>query len=843
MKSIKYLIWSLALVAGGIFTACTEDDTFTPGTFDNENCVGVYFPEQKNTSGNLLFSPENELAVTYTVARTKTDSGITVPVKIEGDTSVFTISPINFAAGQKETTFTVSFDTMEEGDEASLKISFDDPKGDYVSEYTSTKLIDISILVAGWLDVDPENVITYEGEEYVGYCNYTEDVMTTFFAVDNWTYPVKVQVRSDTYNPSTMAGLYRMTNPYGEIYPANDPGDYWDEDVYILIDARDPQKVFIEQQYMGLDWGYGEFVIWSLADYYAKRGNASSAAENYGKIQNGAITFPEGSLMIAMLDYNGGGLYTANTGGAFKLVLDHTQAVEYDLIFIDSNSANGKKDIAVNFKGKDVAKIKYGIYEGSFTERQAASLAEEIFADKDAPEMTESGVLTVELEETGVYTLIAAVYDSNNSFVDVASFEFVFVAAGEEDDHVVVLSMGVDDLSSPRYAGSGYTSEDAGDLWAYGEDIVWAGWDIFTSKALKGVTEADLIDYFNDEENENIVWLEEADIAAINKGGYSTIIGDLTEGTKYTVVMYASNGYTKTLFTADYATAGYLPPLNGSYTADDMYGISKNELFKSWYMWGVDFDYGDGTRQQLSVVTFSESDNDFNDGQYDYDVINIEGLSCGIIEDDTHEWEYYDGFILNLYTHDNIGTWQGFYINYMPFVAGVGTYSFLDEMMVCGLVDEGYMAMAYSGWYNLGSNPEPNGFAFYAYTDAECLESAGYIGGLRLYDIMFEDPAVSTLSNGAKYSAKNGMPKAQFEVMAKDIMTIPANYVEKRGRERARAIIDEMNSVKSVSKTTKATDMPKAHRVDAKVTYTPGVVVKTFDKSFKANTGKAVAKL
>lgn len=241
---------------------------------------------------------------------------------------------------------------------------------------------------------------------------------------------------------------------------------------------------------------------------------------------------------------------------------------------------------------------------------------------------------------------------------------------------------------------------------------------------------------------------------------------------------------------------GLIHPLEDSWTVDDMYEIEKEDLFKTWLMWGVDFFDDSAERQPLAYVTFSENDEDFIDEEDDdefYDLIDVEGLSLDYVEDDdTIQWEYYNGFILNFYMHDNLGQYGPYYLNILPCTAGGGRYGFYDEMMIGGLVDEGYMAMAYSGYYTL-SSPEPAGFMLAAFSDEKC---TSYLGAYEIvYNLMFEDPDVvaeEPESSSAKLH-KSTLTTTKLNSMVGEMHT-PANFVEKRGRERAYAIIDELRS-------------------------------------------------
>lgn len=348
--------------------------------------------------------------------------------------------------------------------------------------------------------------------------------------------------------------------------------------------------------------------------------------------------------------------------------------------------------------------------------------------------------------------------------------------------------------------------------------------------ALDTSVSIELLGYFKDLEGQNYATVEvtlgedveEVQLASALTTDYEGLVDDVVSGAAETVtvtadgqvnvpiadgkntvvaVSYADGDaqeYDYITFTFYAGEPAGVDPLEADWTADDMYGITKQELFKSWYLYGIDPDDEDGitdSRQAFSVVTFSENSNDFVDEESVFggnvDAINISGFGLGITTNDTHVWEYYGGFIVNYYRHTNIGRWNNYYINYVPYVGNMGTYNaFYDEIMIGGLVADGYMALAFSGFYNMGSNPEPNGFQWNAYSDANCTTSLGYL--VRLYNLMFEDPAVSSLSSVNK--PVHVTDKVQeLNTLAKEMAT-PANYVELRDRARAHALIDELNA-------------------------------------------------
>ena len=156
----------------------------------------------------------------------------------------------------------------------------------------------------------------------LGFCEYTDDVLIALFSDDPDdvpTYDVEILEHRDT------PGLFRLKNAYGAGYPYNDPGDYVEGNVYIEIDATDPEGVYIDYQSMGVDWGFGNMYIYSLASYYMDKGDsfeAVKAAGLCGTYENKIITFPVDALLIADDD----GFYQVNPNGMWKVDMTSLRA-------------------------------------------------------------------------------------------------------------------------------------------------------------------------------------------------------------------------------------------------------------------------------------------------------------------------------------------------------------------------------------------------------------------------------------------------------------------------------------------------------------------------------------
>lgn len=182
----------------------------------------------------------------------------------------------------------------------------------------------------------------------LGMAMYTEDCLTTFFDVPNETYPVEVREHKD--NP----GLYRIIHPYAA-YGADTSSEY-----FIEIDARDPEGVYIPGYYgTGLDVGYGEVGISSVVYYYMDKGGEQFDAlkDNgfCGILADNVITFPAGSLLISMANYQSGGWYGSNINGAFRLDMNDMQPV---------GSVTARVPSIRNYVEQGIKDVKDGKYIG-----------------------------------------------------------------------------------------------------------------------------------------------------------------------------------------------------------------------------------------------------------------------------------------------------------------------------------------------------------------------------------------------------------------------------------------------------------------------------------------------
>lgn len=838
MKNLKYLFYTL--LATLVFAACSEDTT-SPAEPDLENCYNVYFPSQDNAS-SLTLDPSAPTSLEFKVMRSNDKDAITVPVEIiASEEDIFTASEIVFAEGQTETTFSVDFPKAALGTTYSCTLAVTDPQ--YVSKYTGKPaFVKFSVLRAKWIPVEADRVITYNGQTATGYTWYTEDVVTTLFGTGVNTIPVKVEVREDTTDedypngPNGLGGLYRMLDPY-RLYPYN-LGPYI-EGTNIEIDATDPMKVFIRTQKMGYerdDAGYGTFIISSKAYFYMQNGGDPDAY--YGKIENGTIVFPTDALLFGMSDYNDGGLYSSNSGGAFRLEICSELVVDYSLILKAGEPADGTIAIAAKL-GTDIAKVKYAFFEGSLSVAQATEHSNDIDAGKvESKELTATGTISAQFEKTGVYTMLANIYDKENQLQGYETISFGYVAAGDEKP--VVLSCGIN--ITDRYKPQGYTSEDSAEIYIYGKEIVSGFYALIETEKMAAIENKD--EYLSKSGKEFTV----AQLEQINGTGYSGVIGDLVGGTEYTLLVKAFNGYVSATFTATATTNGTPHPLKRTYAYADLSAIGggKTELFKTWNYYGKCFnEEGTGLvskREYLGQVEFKENTNDYTDDDgNNVDVIDATGLTAHMAKalkfDDTMTFEYKDGFVYALGGQSIDAVLQGMPLGILYRTTNGKIYD-ADWTIIGGQVDAGYIAFVANPGYLANKDLEFDGFGLYVFTDET---QSSIAGAAELYtSLMLVNPAVDD-TTPAETASKTVSLKSLRNLAAN--AATPNNFVELRGRERMRALIDEMKANKRVSnaaRTIEPVEMPALGVAAAKVTFKPGVPQVSCDRSLLKVKGNAV---
>jgi hypothetical protein len=400
-------------------TACGDDDAkYTPA--EQEPGAQVYFPST-NSSSVSLSSAANSFNVI--VNRVVTDEATTVPVTVTGnDEGYYTVpSSVSFAQGESTATLAVNYDPEVVGYDNYTSLTFT-LASEYTTEYgMSSYTVKVGI-PAPW--------------KSLGQCTFVEDFLTTFYGIENIAYNVEIQ--ENMLQP----GYFRLVNAFGEAYPYNDPGD-WDDsqDWYLEIHAEDPDGVYMSVQETGMAWSYGMFTVGSLAGYYIERQGKTleemKAAGYTGTYKDGIITFPTKTMLVGMADYNNGGLYTANTNGAFKVVMpgvvlaDYSVEVAYAGKYTNAAGEDAGVIANLNSVGADVDFVRLAVVPGTDTDyAYEAARSENVDVVDVDPSTAQALVPFTEAPEDGKYTLIAISY-SGKVAQEASYATFKYVSSGE----------------------------------------------------------------------------------------------------------------------------------------------------------------------------------------------------------------------------------------------------------------------------------------------------------------------------------------------------------------------------------------------------------------------------
>ena len=421
-KIIKSALMLLGTVLA--ISSCTSEYEYDGFAKVSGNQVYFY----KDQPSTVEISTE-ATSFPITLGRAVTTEAITVPLYVsKPENSIFTIpTQASFAAGEATTTINVTYnpDDIVYGNYEDITIGLSGDSAAYTTPYGLTSY-SFKAGKTAWVDY--------------GTALYREDCVTTFFSAGNPVYEVPLQINT------VVDGVYRLVNPYGAAYPANEPGKYdTSKDYYMTIHAEDPDFVYIVGGYTGMDWGYGEFWISSYVDYYLRTGKTvdevkSEHPELFGTLKNNVITMPARSFLLSMDDYNDGGLYYANNNGLFAIALpggviaDYAVAATYLGKFIN---ADGSEEIkAGGMFGEDIASAKAFLVQDKLTsEALTAILSGETegydmeLAEIEDDDYTFGGSTFIPMAAdapTGTYTIVVIGYDADGEAQEYDYTEFKY---------------------------------------------------------------------------------------------------------------------------------------------------------------------------------------------------------------------------------------------------------------------------------------------------------------------------------------------------------------------------------------------------------------------------------
>jgi len=663
-----------------------------PGPAEVSGCYGVYFPTQA-AAGSHVYNPTQDPSIEITLARTNTSGAITVPVKTTvSQDGIFTVGAATFADGQEETTFTVRFDSAEEGTTYSASFEIDDNQ--YASMYNSNPIaLDFSVMRVEMKDfLNPET-----GEPAIITLN------------EGWWGEVH-EAKMKYYEVNGIRTC--------EIYSIED-GGIWGDAVNASLkfnwytkNNNEAGKNFLEvpKQYFGFDYSDWASKPESAAtypiyvyDYYwywIERGYSPEELDGgwLGFAVTEGASDGSGGYPVGYYDGNGGFYFTLRyyipgLGGfssdpyEFVAIAEGYTRVDYSLEFESDYTVEGVTPISVE-AGVDVAALRYAVYEGELTATQISNKTDAIISGADPSEIfsdfeydEEEGklyaVFGVAPETTGEYTLVGVAYDENANPQASAAVTFKHIAGSDTEEYAVDIKVGTEPVPA-RYGD--YDDSSSFAFYVVGSDVTEAHITyVETSKYVKDVVA------YNAAVKAGVA-VSDAVLAQINRaGGYYGVIDRLTALTSYTVLVWATNGDSDTIVTSEWTTSG-LPNefiAVGTYTydswwagEDDKQELYLNPNFKDTYVlpnWGggVDFSFTMDSEGIIYIPTFHIGDSHSSYGPvyyvdpYDwYDEEEMEEDPSRAVHSfyDAEANEYYFHFVLAV----QAGSFGHFWETYKP---------------------------------------------------------------------------------------------------------------------------------------------------------------------------------
>ncbi len=422
MKTIHKILgtWALACFALA-FGACTEEAKYTPA--DVPGGEQVYFA---NNLGQRIELKKDATSFDVEVRRINTESTATVNITASGANSNFTIpGSVTFAAGQEVAPLSISYkaDEMEYEDFCTITLTLNDES--VKTPYGEASYTFQAGIPAPWTSL--------------GKATFVEDFMSALYSgVENIAYEVEIQENDLT------SGYYRLVNPFGAAYPFNAPGQYdTSKDYYLEIHAENPEAVYISIQGVGMDWGYGEVLVGSLAGYYLANGGLTpeEIAEKgyFGTFEEGVISFPASTMLAGEAGYNSGALYIANANGAFRVAMpgveltDYTVEINYAGKYTDVKNNDAGVMAQISKVGEDVEYIRLALIEGEDVVTAVNGILDETLETMEIPaEVTTVQIPFPAAPVEGSYTLIAVSYGNKEAqSVSYSTFKYTLPAAAE----------------------------------------------------------------------------------------------------------------------------------------------------------------------------------------------------------------------------------------------------------------------------------------------------------------------------------------------------------------------------------------------------------------------------
>lgn len=432
-KSLKYIILSLVSVLA--LGSCTEEYDYTGAKVEGEQ---VYF---RNDLDETVELTATESSFQVPVNRVNTSGQLTLQLNVSTESgSILTVpSSVTFADGEDVAYLTIEYDNtqIEYGKYETVTLSLADES--YASPYGSTSYT----FEAGMSEWKPAPSNSSDGEEGVTY--YRDGLMSAAYALDALTY--KVSIEESVVTP----GRYRLVNPYGSstsfysTYGPTGTGDFTleDGDHYIIIDATDPDYVYIDGAFNpGVkNPDDGSLLFFSYVTYYQVMGGydiatiKANAPQYFGQLKDGVITMPAQSILleIGSTEITGSGTYYANDDGLFAVALPGYEITDYSSSFTYTgrftDTANNDYAQGTITLGADVASAKYVVAaDGDDVNAIIDGLND---GSIEGTSITAGGSVSLQLTESGTYTMVIVTYDSEGNMKGSSTTQFTFTLSSD----------------------------------------------------------------------------------------------------------------------------------------------------------------------------------------------------------------------------------------------------------------------------------------------------------------------------------------------------------------------------------------------------------------------------
>ncbi len=519
-----------------VLAACQEEKV-EPGEKDLDGCYGVYFPAQ-DKAVKLVLNPADPTSTKITVRRKNSEGEITVPVTVADTSKLFKFAPITFKDGQAETTIDVTFDGIGIGNTYLASLTIEDPE--YASKYNSNPIsIDIKVLREKWNNL---GVGTWEEHGYFKYdppknvIIHQNDLDKTKYRIYmRYPNPEKEGEEYALYSPKSDEYLSLRLLKSGEVLKSTKAEFKVDKYGLVLFDIFDT----------GIPYQTGAPNIWLVHPF-----NFSDPVNlwYYNKVisyQADGVT-PAG-IQIAPNYYMGGpNIDKSQEDGIITIVFPGAVLTDYTINVSVGETVDG--EIPVEFAlGADVATAKYAVYEGELSKAAAERHANAIVkGDEESKVVPETGAVSLTLDKSGVYSLVAVSLDDKNEFQKSAVSTFNYVAKGDEEKYPVTVSAGLE-LTS-RYEPEGYTKINSALFYVYGKNLTEVKASLIPTAKLDPAK----LDSLAREPKS----VSDSILNLVNTTGWTDLFTELAPVTDYTLIVWASNGYRSKVVTSEITTEG-----------------------------------------------------------------------------------------------------------------------------------------------------------------------------------------------------------------------------------------------------------------------------------------------